>query len=366
MTALRVRGTLLPLGELVEFWVVRGRVSTTPVPGATDLGHPGQYVVPGLVDAHCHVGLGATGAVDRAATIAQAKAERAAGVLLVRDCGVPEDTHWLDERHDLPRLIRCGRHIARSRRYIRNYAVEVEPEDLVAEVERQALLGDGWVKVVGDWIDRSIGDLAPLWPADLVGEAVAAAHRHGARVTTHVFGEEAVADWVAAGVDCVEHGTGLTEPVIAEMAARGTVLVPTLVQIENFVDFAAQGEAKFPRYAAHMRELHRRRFATVAACADAGIALMAGSDAGGLRPHGSVADEVELLARVIGPTAALGAASWHARRWLLDGSGLREGPDLVEGPVDGASADLICFDTDPRVAPQVLHHPVHVAVGARD
>jgi hypothetical protein len=40
----------------------------------------------------------------------------------------------------------------------------VEPDDLVAEVERQAGRGDGWVKLVGDWIDRSTGDLGRYGP----------------------------------------------------------------------------------------------------------------------------------------------------------------------------------------------------------
>ena len=42
----------------------------------------------------------------------------------------PADTAWIQDRDDLPRLIRAGRHIARTRRYIRNYAHEVEPDEL--------------------------------------------------------------------------------------------------------------------------------------------------------------------------------------------------------------------------------------------
>ena len=63
-------------------------------------------------------------------------------------------------------------------RYLRNYAAEVEPDQLVAEVERQAARGDGWIKLVGDWIDRELGDLAPLWPP-----AVARRHK-SVRTTT--------------------------------------------------------------------------------------------------------------------------------------------------------------------------------------
>ncbi|NED81031.1 amidohydrolase, partial [Streptomyces sp. SID11233] len=87
----------------------------------------------------------------------QALTERDAGALLLRDAGSPSDTRWTDAREDLPRIIRAGRHIARTRRYIRNFAHEIEPEDLVAYVAREARRGDGWVKLVGDWIDREEG-----------------------------------------------------------------------------------------------------------------------------------------------------------------------------------------------------------------
>jgi ABC-2 type transport system ATP-binding protein len=43
--------------------VVNGRVRTTPVPNAETV-FDGGFLVPGLVDAHCHVGLGPQGAVD--------------------------------------------------------------------------------------------------------------------------------------------------------------------------------------------------------------------------------------------------------------------------------------------------------------
>ena len=73
----------------------------------------------------------------------------------------------------------------------------------------QARLGDGWVKLVGDWIDRSVGPDAAVVD-EVLAAAVAAAHDEGAKVTAHVFGEDALPGLIAAGIDCVEHGTGLT------------------------------------------------------------------------------------------------------------------------------------------------------------
>src|ERR687897_1776799 len=206
---LHLNGVVLPAGDRRDLWMVDGRIRTEPVRDAQTLA-TAVWVMPGLVDAHCHVGLSRQGAVPDDVAEQQAITDRTAGALLLRDAGSPADTRWMDDRPDLPRIIRAGRHIARPKRYLRNYAAEVEPADLVAEGERQAARGDGWVKLVGDWIDREIGDLAPLWPVDVAGAGIARAHELGCRVTAHVFGEQALAELVGVGIDGIEHGTGLT------------------------------------------------------------------------------------------------------------------------------------------------------------
>ncbi|WP_051424816.1 amidohydrolase family protein [Rhodococcus pyridinivorans] len=216
------------------------------------------WILPGLVDAHCHVGLRfGGGAEDEEGLLAQAVTERDAGVLLLRDAGSPVDTRALDQRADLSRIIRAGRHIALPKRYIRGLPVDLEDESqLPDEVARQAQAGEGWVKLIGDWIDREAGDLAPLWSDEILVEAIAAAHREGARVTAHVLGEDALSGLLAAGIDCIEHGTGLTDETIG---------------------------------AAH----------------EAGIPIYAGTDAGGQVQHGRIADEIASLVRVgLDPTEA--------------------------------------------------------------
>lgn len=350
---LHLTGRLLPDAEPVELWIVEGRVTFEPVPGATTLATD-AWIMPGLVDAHCHIGLDHSGAVDEATAQAQALTDRDAGTLLVRDAGSPADTRWIDDRDDLPRIIRAGRHIARPRRYIRNYAAEVELDELVAEVRRQARRGDGWVKLVGDWIDRDAGDLEPLWPIEVARAAIAAAHEEGARVTAHCFDERSVAELVEVGIDGIEHGTGLQDATIALMAERGVALVPTLINIETFPGIAASAEDKFPTYAAHMRALFERRFETIGRALDAGVPIYAGTDAGGSLAHGILPDEIELLARVGGAEFALGAASWRAREWLG-----------ADGLTEGASADLIVLDADPRADLSELRRPRAIVLRGR-
>jgi imidazolonepropionase-like amidohydrolase len=264
------------------------------------------------------------------------------------------DTRSLDDRDDLPRIIRAGRHIARPKRYLPGVPIDVEDESqLPAAVAEQARYGDGWVKLVGDWIDRGAGDLAPLWSDDVLVEAIAAAHAEGARVTAHVFGEDALPGLINAGIDCIEHGTGITDDVIELMLEHGTALVPTLINIENFPGIA-DAASKYPTYARHMRDLYATCHQRVAAAHDAGVPIFAGTDAGGMIAHGRIGDEVAALRTVgLSATDALGAACWDARAWL--------GRPALE---HGAPADLVCYADDPR-QPGVLDHPALVILRGR-
>ncbi|MFD7732703.1 amidohydrolase family protein [Kitasatospora phosalacinea] len=353
---LHIKGRVLvgPDDVRDELWAVDGRVTferPAAEPSATLTG----WALPGLVDAHCHVGLDAHGAVDRDTSEKQARTDRDAGTLLIRDAGSAADTRWIDDRDDLPKIIRAGRHIARTRRYIRNYAHEIEPGDLAAYAAAEARRGDGWVKLVGDWIDRDAGDLTACWPGDALAEAIAAAHAEGARVTAHCFAADSLPDLLAAGIDCVEHATGLTEDLIPAFVERGVAIVPTLVNIATFPRLALGGEAKFPAWSAHMRRLHARRYETVGAAHDAGIPIYVGTDAGGSLAHGLVAEEaLELTKAGLTPLEALAATTWSARAWLGR-------PGLTEG----APADLVLYQADPRTDLRVLAAPAHVVLNGR-
>ncbi|MGW1882006.1 amidohydrolase family protein [Streptomyces sp. NPDC001970] len=354
---LHVKGRVLVGPEEVrdELWVVGGRITYRRPADTREVRTAEGWALPGLVDAHCHVGLDQHGAVDEATSEKQALTDRDAGTLLVRDAGSPSDTRWIDDREDLPKIIRAGRHIARTRRYIRNYAHEIEPDDLVAYVAEEAVRGDGWVKLVGDWLDRESGDLGACWPRGAVEAAIAEAHRLGARVTAHCFAEDSLRDLVEAGIDCIEHATGLTDETIPLFAERSVAIVPTLVNIATFPQLAVGGEKKFPRWSDHMRRLYERRYDTVRSAYDAGIPVYVGTDAGGSLPHGLVAAEVaELVKAGIPAVEALSATTWGARSWLGR-------PGLEEG----AAADLVVYEADPRADVRVLGAPRRVILRGR-
>jgi imidazolonepropionase-like amidohydrolase len=350
--AVHVRGVVLPDDEVRDLWFVGDRVTYEPVPGAVTVADRG-FILPGLVDAHCHLGIRNGGGSIESADEARSAAaiDRSAGVLTIRDAGSPFPYPQLDHELEIPRLIRAGRHVAPVRRYMRDIGVEVEAAQLAVTMKEQAAAGNGWVKLVGDWIDRDVGDLAPAWNIDAMAVAVSAAHAAGARVAVHTFSEEAVAAMVRAGVDSVEHGTGLAMDDIAEMARRGTALVPTMINIETFDDIANQAAGKFPGYADHMRRLKRSFPAVVAAAHEAGVPIYVGSDAGSGIPHGNAPQEMILLHEKAGMSTmdALAAGSWQARAWLG-----------FPGLVDGGLADCVVYADDPRLdlrallAPQVI------------
>ena len=115
---------------------------------------------------------------------------------------------------------------------------------------------------------------------------------------------------------------------------------------------ASPGRDKFPAYYTHMLDLCERRHETVGAAHDAGVPIYLGTDAGSSLPHGLVAQEAaELVAAGLSTIEALSAATWAAREWLAR-------PGIEEG----ASADLVVYESDPRDDIKVLAAPKAVVL----
>ena len=168
-------------------------------------------------------------------------------------------------------------------------------------------------------------------------------------MTAHCFGEESLRDLAAAGTDCIEHATGLQPDTIDTFAAAGHRHRPDPGQHRHLPRHRRRRrEDKFPTYAAHMRDLHARRYETVAAAHDAGVPIYVGTDAGGSLPHGLVAAEAAELVK-----AGLSVAE------VLDGRDLGRPP--VAGPARdwtrATSADLVVYRDDPRKDIAVLAAP---------
>jgi imidazolonepropionase-like amidohydrolase len=343
--AYRFDGVGLPDGDDVAWWVEDGRLRDTPVDAAEPL--PGRYVLPGLVDAHCHLTLlpGEVGPLparpdDVAATI---EGLRRAGVLALRDTGAHDDTalRLSAAAEGDVQVIACGRFLSSPDHYFPGVYRPVAGDELVAAALAEVASGARWVKLVADFPPGARAELAPepTYDVDTVAALVAAVHDAGARVAAHVT-TSLVRDLVRVGIDSVEHGTALDEATLGEMARRGTAWTPTLsaVVAPPPPDAPPERLARREQRIALMRELLPKAVAL-------GVPVLTGSDVVGTVP-GEVA---QLASYGLAPVDALRAATTVARSYL--------GFDRLQ---TGAPADLVTYDDDPREDPEVLARPAAV------
>ena len=339
MTAFRVAATVLPDGDAPrDLWVADGVVSAVPAPDAEEL--PGQYVLPGLVDAHAHltIDMSDTGLPTGSDELVRAnlRAQRDAGVLLVRDIGRVRDEN-LPAGADDPELHQAGRFLGPANGWVPELHVATPPEALLDTVVAQLAKGVHWIKVVGDW--RYGAEIRQNYETDLLREVAVLTRSGGARLAVHALGPDACRAAVEAGADSVEHGCHLDADLLAAMAERGAAWTPTLSAVTSPPPADATDEDR-RRQADRIDSLRAHLPRAVAL----GVPVLAGTDTAA---HGSIAGEVALLVEFgLTPVDALRAATTAARAFL--------GAPALE---DGAPADLVTYDADPREDPEVLRHP---------
>jgi len=335
---IRIRGVGLPDGVPVDLTADGDRWRADPASGAEVVAE--GWVLPGLVDVHTHPGAVMPNDPLREDLLREDLIRHVdAGVTLIRSPGLagpPPD--WFGADPDLPRAYHAGPWLARDGAFFDGGGRRVELDELPAVAAAQAA-ASGWCKLIGDWRGTD-----PL-PVAVVSTVVGAVHAAGGRVAMHCQHEESCRAAVAAGVDTLEHGQHLPAELIDEMARRGTVWVPTLVALRSSVPAMRKhrDRERGARYVAGVKAMGPN----AVAAAEAGVRLLAGTDS---RPMGRVVDEVRALAAAGVPIdTALAGASWAAREYLG-----------LAGLVDGAPADAVVYDSDPRADPDVLEHPARV------
>jgi imidazolonepropionase-like amidohydrolase len=354
MTSWRVNAVLLPDGNALDGGITaQGRWTSTPLVGAEGL--PGRFVLPGLVDAHCHLSVGrgidggptALNVQDARANLA---ASRAAGITVVRDTGSPDSiTLELSANNDGVRLLACGRFLAPENQYFSALHDPVPAEVLVESAIAEITAGAGWVKLVGDFPvlgppGRRTVESVPTYAIADIRRLVGAVHDAGARVAVHT-NTTFVKELISAGVDSVEHGDGLDETDLTALAAQGGAWTPTLCAgIEP-------RPADDPERRKRRSQRRERLGYLLPVAVDLGVTILAGTDV-----VGSIAREVALMTQLgLAPKIALAAASTAAHDFLG-----------VGGLSPGELTDLVSYHDDPREDPDILAHPAAVVVqGAR-
>lgn len=99
-------------------------------------------------------------------------------------------------------------------------------------VREQVMYGADWIKYYSDRRYHFEADgVLHSWVNFTDEEAKAIvdeAHRLGKKVAAHAIGSDGIAAALRAGVDTIEHGDGLTDQLIDELAKQGKFWVPTI------------------------------------------------------------------------------------------------------------------------------------------
>jgi imidazolonepropionase-like amidohydrolase len=159
-------------------------------------------------------------------------------------------------------------------------------------------------------------------------------------IAVHAHGTEGIKRAVLAGVTSIEHGTYITDEVIALMKAKGTYWVPTNMAGE-WVAKQAEVPGYFPEIvrpkAAAIGPQMRQTFAKGYA---AGLKIAFGTDSG-VSPHGENAHEFELMVEGgMPPMQAIQSATLVAAQLLR----IEDRLGTIER---GKLADLVAVDGNP-------------------
>ena len=107
------------------------------------------------------------------------------------------------------------------------------PDSARKAVREQVMFGADWIKYYSDrkYHFEADGVLHSMvnFTDDEAKAIVDETHRLGKKVAAHAIGSDGIAAALRAGVDTIEHGDGLTEPQMEEMARRGIYWVPTIM-----------------------------------------------------------------------------------------------------------------------------------------
>jgi imidazolonepropionase-like amidohydrolase len=380
-----------------------GPSSTTPVPpDAKRVDIKGKFVLPGLIDAHVHVGTSGGGTAYPEEFTAQTFADNLRtylifGVTSIMDMAANPVLERQQEqlaKGELlgPRLFGVKYSITAPNSHpigiFERFHILERMRPVTAQVDTPEAAREAVRKVAGD---RTAGvkiyhsrsefpgnmcldcDKEKMRP-EVLAAVIDEAHKCGLRVYAHVAWPSEAREVIEAGVDVlahpITHAESGADEVIALMAERGVKMHSTIVRIEAYyglkvdpfmldtlrgrVSDVVLDSITRPRSVARMRHTaagvtgDARRImevtmANVRRAVKAGVTVVMGTDAGGPGGmHGvSVPREMELLNLAgLTPMQAIVAATKSAAEVIGQGASI--------GTIEpGKLADLIVLDDDP-------------------
>jgi imidazolonepropionase-like amidohydrolase len=358
-------------------------------PADTMIDAAGKFILPGLIDAHCHISLhqGALPGVryTSSAEFCTLWAAHAIGRVLragVTSIAVPGGKWFTDVTVreaveggllEGPRMVVAGRALS-------NYggifdpdpypAYEGTPNDaagilcntrdeFIRETRKQCKRGVDLIKIA----DSTWGDVQTV-ADDEIAAVVDEAHRHNVKVTIHSRGSTSTRAVAKAGVDLIYHGDWATEADLDIVAKAGIPIAPVLTSPWIGAEHGAAGRGSGERVRDRLRTQLDTSFQMIRNARNRGIPILSGSDTGNAsafshgRWHGK---EAELFVKEIGmtPMQAI-VANTNGNAAMINLA--REVGVLAPGRL----ADIVIWDHDPLSDITVLQRPSEISVVIKD
>ncbi|MGB9647621.1 MAG: amidohydrolase family protein [Stellaceae bacterium] len=358
-------------------------------PDDTVIDAAGKFILPGLIDAHCHISLH-QGALPGARYTSSAEfctlwAAHAIGRVLragVTSIAVPGGKWFTDvtvrEAVDGgllegPRMVVAGRALS-------NYGGIFDPDpypayegtpadaagvlcntrdEFIRETRKQCKRGVDLIKIA----DSTWGDIQTV-AEDEIAAVVDEAHRHNVKVAIHSRGSTSTRAAAKAGVDLIYHGDWANEADLDIVAKAGIPIAPVLTSPWIGVE---RGEARRgfgDRVRDRLRTQLDTSFQMIRNARDRGIPVLSGSDTGNASAfsHGKWhGKEAALFVKEVGMTpmeAIVANTSGNAAMVNLAGE--------VGVIAPGRLADIVIWDNDPLADITVLQRPAEIALIIKD
>ena len=349
----------------------------------------GQWIMPGLIDGHCHLSFGfpqiagvSTARGTTSAEFSTLRAARNAQKVLragVTSLSVPGGTWFIDVAVrdaiaagliEGPRIFCAGRFIVTYGSITDNEPSWVGTPDhvngvlansvteMITEVRRQCKHGVNFIKMA----DSTWGDTQTISREELAA-VVQEAHRRNARVTIHSRGAGSTRAAAEAGVDWILHADLATEAELEAVAAAGARLMPTMTFLRRGVEVGREF-GRGPREVDRMRHHLDGAVSMLEQAHALGIKVLCGTDSGNspLMPYGALhAQEPEILVHYARytPMEAIVACT----RENAFAVGLENDLGVLEA---GKLADLLILKADPLADIRALQDARNLALVMKD
>jgi imidazolonepropionase-like amidohydrolase len=330
------------------------------------------FVMPGLVDSHCHLFLDGS-LLDIAArarhldlplrSLAQtarlnARAAASSGITLLRDAGDRYGINHIlraeaaDPASGLPAIRSAGIGVKRAGRYGTFMAMDVgDKTEIIAAVLRIAAESDDVKVVLTGTVDFAIGGVTsdPQFNLEEAMLIARTARNAGKKTFAHCSGEKGMSIALAANFDSIEHGFLANPAMLPMMADKGIAWTPTFSPVHfqwtqpQVSGWSAEAVSNLGRildqHAEHLRIAEQ-----------AGVTLLLGTDAGspGVSHGASVIDEIQRFvdAGLRMESALRAATSAPRRHWGMTSSLLAKGMEF----------DAVLLNGSPFDSPGFLHN----------